>query len=155
MKTSNQLFPSAASAFRWRRHRPARPRGCNPARCVRSGGKHPPAFDAPVTPTGSKPASIFGSGRKSDLDLHLDTRRKLQLHQRVDRLRRRRVDVQDAFERAELELLAGLLVHEGRAVHRENLLVRGKGHGAAHNGARTLHGLHNLLGRLVHEIVIE
>ena len=26
---------------------------------------------------------------------------------------------------------------------------------AAHDGARALHGLHNLLGRLVHEIVIE
>lgn len=54
-----------------------------------------------------------------------------------------------------LELLAGFLVDESRAVHRENLLVRGKGHRTAHNGARALHSLHNLLGRFVHEIVIE
>ena len=92
---------------------------------------------------------------RSHLDLYLHTRGKLQFHQRVDRFGRRRVDVEDTLEGAELELLAGFLVDESRAVDRKNLLVRGKGHRAAHDGARALHGLHNLLGRLVHEIVIE
>ena len=91
----------------------------------------------------------------SDLDLDLDTRRKFEFHQRVDRLGRGRVDVENALEGAELELLAGLLVHEGRTVHRKDLLVRGEGNRTAHDSARALHGLHNLLGRLVHKIVIE
>jgi len=51
------------------------------------------------------------------------------------RLGRRRIDVEDTLEGAELELLAGFLVDESRAVHRENLLARGKGHRAAYNGA--------------------
>ena len=91
----------------------------------------------------------------SHLDLDLDARGELELHQGVDRLGRRRIDVEDALEGAELELLAGFLVDESRAVHRENLLVRGQGHRAAHDGARALHGLHNRLGRLVHESVVD
>ena len=91
----------------------------------------------------------------SHLDFDLDTRRQLQFHQCVDGFGRRRIDVQDTLEGAELELLAGLLVDEGRTVHRKNLLVCRKGHRAAHNGTRALHRLYNLLGRLVHEIVIE
>ena len=91
----------------------------------------------------------------SHLDLYLNTRGKLELHQSVDRLGRRRVDVEDTLEGAELELLAGLLVNEGRAVYRKNLLVRGQGYRTANDGARALYGLNDLLGRLVDEVVIE
>ena len=102
-----------------------------------------------LTMSGSSQAAL------SHLDLNLNTRGKLELHQRVDRLGRRRVDVEDALEGAELELLAGLLIHEGRAVYRKNLLVRGQGYRTANDGARALYGLNDLLGRLVDEVVIE
>ena len=95
-----------------------------------------------------------GLVRGSDLDLDLDARRKFEFHQRVDRFGGRRVDVEDPLEGAELELLAGLLVDESRAVDRKNLLVRGQGHRAADNGARALHRLDDLFGRLVDPIVI-
>ena len=98
---------------------------------------------------------LLGACGLSHLNLYLNTRGKLELHQCVDRLRRRRVDVEDALEGAELELLARLLVNEGRAVHRKNLLVRGQGYRTANDGARALYGLNDLLGRLVDEVVIE
>lgn len=91
----------------------------------------------------------------SHLDLNLNARGKLELHQCVDRLGRRRVDVEDALVGAELELLASLLVYEGRAVNRKNLLARGQRYRSANYSARALHGLHDLLGRLIDEVVIE
>ena len=103
----------------------------------------------------SPPPSSGLPAAGSDLDLDLDARRKFEFHQRVDRLGGRRVDVEDPLEGAELELLAGLLVDESRAVDRKNLLVRGQGHRAADNGARALHRLDDLFGRLVDQIVIE
>ena len=95
------------------------------------------------------------AGEASDFDFDLDTRGQFQFHQCVDGLGRRRIDVQNTLEGAELELLAGSLVDESRAVDRENLLVRGQRHRAADNGARALDSLHNLLGRFVDQIVIE
>src|SRR5262245_7876301 len=44
--------------------------------------------------------------RSLELDLDVDARRKVQLHQRVDRLLRRIVDVDEPLVRADLELLA-------------------------------------------------
>src|SRR5512145_1556859 len=44
------------------------------------------------------------------LDLHVHAGRKIQLHQRVDGLRRRLEDVDQSFVRAQLELLARFLV---------------------------------------------
>lgn len=46
-------------------------------------------------------------------------------------------------------------IDEGRAVHGENLLVRRKGHRTADYGSRALHGLHDLLGRLIDEVMVE
>ena len=91
----------------------------------------------------------------SALDFDLDTRREFEFHQRVDCLRRRRVDVDDTLESAELELLASLLVYEGRAVYRINLLVRRERHRTADHCIGALYGLDNLLGRLIHQIVVE
>src|SRR5262245_27509726 len=50
------------------------------------------------------------------LDLDVDARRQVELHHRVDGLRRGLEDVEQAPVRADLELLAALLVDVGRAV---------------------------------------
>src|SRR5215207_3781713 len=55
------------------------------------------------------------------LDLDVHTRRQVQLGEGVDGLRARVQDVDDALVRLQLELLAALLVHVGRAVHGEAL----------------------------------
>ena len=89
------------------------------------------------------------------LDFDLDTRREFEFHQRVDCLRRRRVDIDDTLESAELELLTRLLIDEGRAVYRINLLVRRERHRTADHCIGTLYGLDNLLGRLIYQIVVE
>ena len=57
------------------------------------------------------------------LDLYLNTRWQLELHQSIDCLWSRRIDIDNALESAELELLTSLLVYEGRTVYSENLLA--------------------------------
>src|SRR5688572_9661025 len=59
-----------------------------------------------------------------ELDLDVDARRQVELHQRIDRLRRRVDDIEQALVRAHLELLAALLVDVRRAVDREALDAR-------------------------------
>src|SRR5207302_218153 len=60
------------------------------------------------------------------LDLHVHTRRQIELHQRVYRLRRRLEDVEQALMRADLELLARLLVHVRRPQHAVLVFHRGQ-----------------------------
>ena len=91
----------------------------------------------------------------SHLDLYLNTRGELELHQSVDGLRSRRVDVDDALEGAELELLTSLLVNEGRAVYSENLLLCGQGYRTANHSVSASYGLNDLLCRLINQVVVE
>src|SRR6185312_7767218 len=58
------------------------------------------------------------------LNLHIHSRRKIKLHQRIHRLRRRVENVQQTLMRADLELLSRLLVHVRRTQHRELVLHR-------------------------------
>ena len=97
--------------------------------------------------------SVCRSG--SDLDLDLHTGGELKLHQGVHRLGVGLLDVKKPAVGVELELLTGLLVHEGGAVHGEDLLVGGKGNGAIHLSTGRLHGLDDLGRGLVHEHVVE
>jgi hypothetical protein len=48
------------------------------------------------------------------LDFHVDASGQIELHQRVDRLRRGLHDVEQPLVRPDLELLARLLVDVGR-----------------------------------------
>src|SRR4051812_16508018 len=66
--------------------------------------------------------------------------------ERVDRLRRRLVDVDQALVRADLEVLLGVLVLEGRADHRVAVLLRRQRHGARDRRAGARRGLDDLLG---------
>lgn len=88
------------------------------------------------------------------LDFNLDAAGKFKLHQCVDRLGVRAVDVDETLVGRNFELLAALLVDEGRAVHREDTLVRGQGNWSADYSTRGLDGLDDLLCRLVEQGVI-
>src|SRR4051795_7948775 len=59
----------------------------------------------------------------SELDLDVDAGRKVEPHERVDRLRGRRVDVDQALVRAHLEVLPRVLVLERRADHAVDVLL--------------------------------
>src|SRR5215210_7001596 len=93
-------------------------------------------------------ARIAGMGlpeRQPDLDV--DARGQVvEPLERVDRLRRRLVDVDQPLVRADLEVLLGVLVLEGRADHRVAVLLRRQRHGTGHRRAGARGGLHDLLG---------
>src|SRR5262245_9598707 len=69
-------------------------------------------------------ATAGGKGRPLELDLDVDAGSQVQLHQRIDGLRRRIDDVEQTLVRAHFELLAALLVDVRRTVDREALDAR-------------------------------
>src|ERR671919_2177239 len=79
--------------------------------------------------------------RASELDLDVHAGREIQPHQGVDRLRRRRVDVDQALVRAHLEVLTGVLVLERAPDHRVDVLLGGQGHRPGHGRAGALRRL--------------
>ena len=62
-----------------------------------------------------------------NLDLYFNSTGQFKFHQRVDGLGCRTVNVDEALEGCQLELLAGLLVNKSRTVHCEDALVGGQG----------------------------
>ena len=96
----------------------------------------------PWSSLASKPESHFSS--LSDLDLNLDTGRKLKLHEGVNGLGVGVLDVEKPAVGVKLELLAGLLVDESRTVDGEDLLVGGKRNGSVDLRTGGLHGINDL-----------
>src|SRR5947209_18691096 len=88
------------------------------------------------------------------LDLHVDAGRKVELHQRVYGLRRRVEDVHQALVRANLELLARLLVHVRRPQDRPLVLRSGERYRPRHARARALRRLDDLRRGLVEHAVV-
>ena len=88
------------------------------------------------------------------LDFNLDAAGKFKLHQCVDRLGVRAVDVDETLVGRNFELLAALLVDEGRTVDGENALARGEGDGTAHDGAGSFHVRNDLFCRFLNERVV-
>ena len=88
-------------------------------------------------------------------DFNFDSTGKLEFHQSVYGAGCRAVDVEETTVGIKLELLARLLVDEGRTVHGEYLLVCRKGDRTIHDSTGSLHRFHDLVCGLVHESVIE
>src|SRR5687768_16804365 len=93
-----------------------------------------------------------GSGQ---LDLHIDARGEIELHQCVDRLRGRLHDVEQPFVSPDLELLARLLVDVRRAVDGELLDARRQGNGPADESTRAARRVGDVARRLVQHSMIE
>src|SRR5215813_5817130 len=91
----------------------------------------------------------------SELDLDVHAGGEVELHERVDRLRRRIDDVEQTLVRAHLELLAALLVDVRRAVHRELLDLGRQRNRATDLGAGALGRVDDLAGRRIEDAVIE
>src|SRR6516162_372766 len=91
----------------------------------------------------------------SELDFDVDAGGKIELHQRVHRLRRRIDDVEQPLVRTHLELLTALLVDVRRTVDRELLDPRRQRDRAAHLRASALGGRHDLARRRIEDAVIE
>src|SRR4051794_26366530 len=82
---------------------------------------------------------------RSQLDLDVDARGQVEPHQRVDRLRRRLVDVDEPLVRADLEVLARVLVLERRADHAVDVLLGRERDGTGHGRAGALRRLDDRL----------
>src|SRR5437016_10306664 len=90
----------------------------------------------------------------SELDLDVDAGREVEPHQRVDRLRRGRVDVDQPLVRPDLEVLARVLVLERAADHGEHVLLRRQRDGTGDGSAGSLGRLDDLRRRLVELLVV-
>src|SRR5918911_639094 len=93
-------------------------------------------------------ATIAGMGlAEGEPDLDVDARGQVvEALERVDRLRRGLVDVDQALVRADLEVLLRVLVLEGRADHAVDVLLGGQRHGPRHGRAGALHRVDDRLG---------
>src|SRR5271155_4553577 len=95
-------------------------------------------------------ARIAAIGLGGEPDLDVDARRQVvETLQRVDRLRRRLVDVDQALVRADLEVLARVLVLERRADNAVDVLLGRQRHRSRHARAGARRRLNDLAsGRL-------
>src|SRR3954468_16629796 len=83
---------------------------------------------------------------EADLDVHAGGQ-VVEALERVDRLRRGLVDVDEPLVRADLEVLLRVLVLERRADHGVDVALGGQGHRSGHRGARASRRLDDLLRR--------
>src|SRR5687768_5979676 len=88
-------------------------------------------------------------------DLHVHTRGQIELHQSIDRLRRRLDDVEKPLVGTDLELLARLFVDVRRAVDGELLDARRQRNGTADECTRAARRIGNVASRLVEHAMIE
>src|SRR6476661_940760 len=88
-----------------------------------------------------------------DLDVHAGG--QIELHQRVDRLRRRLNDVEQPLVRSHLELLARLLVDVRRTVDGELLYARRKGDRTANKSTRAARRVGDVASCLIKHSMIE
>src|SRR3954449_9590095 len=95
-------------------------------------------------------ARIAGIRSPSEADLDVDAGGQgVEALDRVDRLRRRLMDVDEPLVRADLEVLARVLVLERGPDHAVHVLLRRQRNRAGHRGARARRRLDDLLrGRL-------
>src|SRR5438445_4305066 len=100
------------------------------------------------------PGANWWGARLGDLDLDVDAGGQFQALQGVDRLGGVLHDVQQPLVDPHLEVLPAVLVLVGGANHGVAVLVRGEGDGPPHLGLGAQHGLHDLLGRLVDDLVV-
>src|SRR5918911_2794837 len=117
-----------------------------------AGLEHRDALDAPVLEEQLRHPELLGedrghgSAREADLDVDAG-RQVVEALERVDRLRRRLVDVDQPLVRADLEVLARVLVLERAADDAVDVLLRRQRHGAGHRRAGSRRRLDDLLGR--------
>src|SRR6476646_6837978 len=93
-------------------------------------------------------ARIAGIRSPGEADLDVDAGGQVvEALQRVDRLRRRLMDVDQPLVRADLEVLARVLVLEGGPDHAVHVLLRGQGDRTGHGRPGARRRLDDLLGR--------
>src|SRR6478735_7884288 len=90
-----------------------------------------------------------------ELDFHVHTSSKIELHKGINRLRGGVHDIENTLVSAHLELLARLLVDVRRAKHRKALDARRQRDGPANLSAGPLRGRHDFPCRSVEDPMVE
>src|SRR5918999_987736 len=120
--------------------------GQGPASSTVTRSTRPSSRNRWVMPSFLARMAVMGSAEgESDLDVHAGGK-VVQPLERVDRLRRGLVDIDQALVRADLEVLLGVLVLERRLDHRVDVLLRRQRHGPRHGRAGSRRRLDDLLG---------
>src|SRR3954454_17876600 len=124
----------------------------DPGHRTGAGLEHRDPLDAPILEEELRHAELLGEDRRHrsarQADLDVDARRQVvEALERVDRLRRRLMDVDQPLVRADLEVLARVLVLERRADHAVHVLLGGQRNRAGHGRAGAGRRLDDLLGR--------
>src|SRR5688572_19892948 len=88
------------------------------------------------------------------LNLNVNARRKIQLHQRINRLRGWIQNVHQALVRSDFKLLTRFLVHVWRAKHGPLVLYSRQGDRTRYSCARSFRSLNNFCGRLIEYTMI-
>ena len=94
------------------------------------------------------------AARGLEFYLYFHAAGEIELHQLVHRFLGRADQLDEAFMYAHLELLAGLLVHVNRAVHRVLADPRGEKHGPGYKSPGPLRRVDDLHGGLVYQPVV-
>jgi len=89
-----------------------------------------------------------------NLNFYFYSRRQFELHQRIDGAAIRIQNVDQPLVRADLELLAALLIHVRRAVDRIDRLLRRQRDRPGNDAAGRLHRPNNLFRALVDQVMI-
>ena len=89
-----------------------------------------------------------------DLDLHLDSTGQFQLHQSINGLGGRAVNIEQTLIRAQLKLFPRFFIDVRRTQHRENFLVRWQRDRSRNHCAGRFHRLYDFLGGFIHQVVI-
>src|SRR5258708_15271777 len=120
-------------------------------------GPPSPAISWSFTPPDSRgrlsPHELFMLFPKC-FDLYIHARRKIELHQRINRLRGWIENVQQTLMGADLELLTRFLVHVRRTQHAVLVLHRGQRNWTCDLRACALRGGHNFRRRLIEHAII-
>src|SRR3954468_20616188 len=114
----------------------------------------------PCVPAKAGTQSVLPPSREhrsslGELDFDVYAGGQIELHQRIDRLRRRLHDVEQPLVGPHLELLARLLVDVWRAVDGELLDARRQGNGTADECTRPARRIGDVASRLIEHSMIE
>src|SRR5699024_1209804 len=97
---------------------------------------------------------VLAMSSPSELDLDVDVVGQVEAHERIDRLRRRVHDVDEALVRAHLEVLAAVLVLVRRTDDAVDVLLRGQRHRADDRCTRARDRIDDLASGAVDDSVV-
>jgi hypothetical protein len=99
--------------------------------------------------------SLQSSKTILDFNLDINTRRKVQAHQHVNRFRIWLENVNQAIMSADFKVLVRVFINKSRATYCKPFYASWQGYWANYSGASSFCGFDDALGRLVQDTVVK